>query len=96
MPSFHIRRRDNDLIPCTDSHGRQVEHCRMHGDNDIHAESLEEAYEIMNQKSQYGLREESINAYSSVSAIQVEEQWPSMRGSGNMVAGLLRNHRSWK
>lgn len=93
MPSYHVRKRDKEIIACTDSEGHIVENCRMHGSSDIHAENLEEAYEIMNQQEDYGLRQEEITPYESIQGIAVKEHWQGIPGSAVMVAGLLRHHQ---
>jgi hypothetical protein len=93
MPSYHVRKRDNEIIACTDSEGHIVENCRMHGSSDIHAENLEEAYEIMNQQENYGLRQKNLTPYESIQDIAVKDDWQGIPGSAVMVSGLLRNHQ---
>lgn len=95
MPSFHIRARDHRLIPCRDEHGRPLEACRLHGDLDIKAESLEEAYRIMESQSPrpVGLSSPPLQErrmWNSILPLLPETRpIPRLEGAGRVVSSLL-------
>ena len=85
------------LAVCRDSHGHPLDFCRLHGSADIHADSLEDAYRIMDSSrnsggdglsSEHGAREAG-PASRVASLLPPSDPIPRLRGSGSMVAHLL-------